>query len=104
MAPTVCSAPMSRFMPDTMKKMDITGGVKLLIWRNSFLSLVRFMYTAPNTIQDNKGEISMAAQMPLKPSSMAIASISRLSLLLAGISRRLKKYPQKIPSTITSRL
>ena len=55
-----------RFMPETMKNMDMTGGVKLLICRYSFLSLVRLIYAAPNTIQDNNGEISAAAQIPEK--------------------------------------
>ncbi len=75
-----------------------------MIWRNSFLSRVRFMYTAPNTIQDSRGEMSMAAQIPDSPRSMAMARIRRLSRLLAGISSRLKKYPQNTPRAIIRKL
>ena len=89
--PTVVSADRSRFMPDMIKNMDMTGGVKLLICRYSFLSLVRLIYDAPKIMQESSGEISRDAQIPEIPRSMAIARISLLSLLLAGIRSRLKK-------------
>ena len=69
----------------------MTGGVKLLICRNNFLSSVRLIYAAPNTMQDNSGEIFTAAQIPDIPNSMAIARISRLSLLRLGINSLLRK-------------
>ncbi len=75
-----------------------------MIWRNSFLSFVRLIYTAPNTMQESSGEMSIAAQIPDSPSSMAITRISRLSRLLAGISRRLRKYPQNAPRPMTRKL
>ena len=55
-------------------------------------------------MQERRGEMLAAAQIPDIPNSIAMANISRLSLLLLGTSRRLKKYPQKKPRRMARRL
>ena len=103
MIPAVRSAVTFKFIPEMIKNMDMTGGVKWFTCLNSFLSLVTFIYVAPNTMQDRRGESWKNAQMPEIPSSIATARIRRLSLLLAGVRSFDSTTPHKNPRTSAMR-
>ncbi len=102
--PNPASSFISSDIPDTTKNSSIMGGVNLSTWRNSFLSWVRLMYTAPNTMQLSRGDTSKMVHSPESAKSSAVVRMSRLSRLRLGVISRLSTRPNNPPATKKTRL